>query len=496
MPCTRRAFLASLAASAARLLVAKGTAVPRRPNVLFLLTDDQTFDSIHALGNAQIRTPHIDRLVVRGTAFRNCYNPGGWHGAICVASRTMLNTGRFLWEAQPLEKNRAKLEACPLWARLWREAGYATCLAGKWHVNADPKACFDQVRHVRPGMPPTCEEAYLRPRDGRPDPWDPTDVTRPGHWSGGKHWAAVTADDAIAFLREAPRDRPFFAYIALNAPHDPRQAPAEYQALYPPDRMAVPDNFLPAFPKSGAIGAPPTLRDERLAPTPRTPHAIQVHRSEYYALITYLDAQIGRVLDALDATGHAEDTIVVFASDNGLAVGQHGFMGKQNPFEHSIKVPLILAGPGIPQGQTRDALVYLQDIRPTLLELAGLRDAPSATAFRSFATLLTKDDAGAPFRERIYTAYRTHQRTLRQGDWKLIRLAQGKQAAPRWLLFNLRDDPHERRDLAASPAHAERLEAMRQALREIMLDVSDPLARRPESRQTLPTNPKGSEAKP
>lgn len=471
--CTRRAFLASLAAACA---VRAGEPPARRPNVLLLLTDDQACDTLHALGNPAILTPNLDRLAARGTAFLNCYNPGGWHGAICVASRTMLNTGRFLWDAQPLEKDRAALEAAPLWPRLWRDGGYATFLTGKWHVNADPARCFDHVRHVRPGMPPTCEAAYLRPKDGAPDPWSPSDASRPGHWTGGRHWAAVTADDAADYIRSAPKDRPFFAYVAFNAPHDPRQAPAEYQALYPLDALPLPEDFQPAFPGAAALGSPPTLRDERLAPTPRTPRAIRTHRSEYYALVTYLDAQIGRVLDALDRAGLTENTLVAFASDNGLAVGRHGFMGKQNPFEHSIKVPLILAGPGIPQGQTRRALVYLQDLRPTLLDLAGLRDDPTC-AFRSFAPLLRPGaDPDAPFRDALHTAYRTHWRTLRQGDWKLIRLAQGKGKPFRELLFDLRADPLERRDLAQDPAHAQRLATLRQTLLARMRRTGDPLA--------------------
>lgn len=489
MHCTRRDFLATFAAGLAA--PALPAAPAGRPNILFLLTDDQTFDSIHALGNAHIRTPNIDRLVARGTAFTNCYNPGGWHGAICVASRTMLNTGRFLWQARPLEKDRAAIEAAPLWPRLWRQGGYATYLTGKWHVNADPKALFDRADHVRPGMPPTCEAAYLRPKDGQPDPWDPADTTRPGHWTGGKHWASVTADDAIAYLRaSAKTDKPFFAYVAFNAPHDPRQAPAEYQALYPPDKIPLPDNFLPAYPGAAALGSPATLRDERLAPTPRTPRAIQTHRSEYYAIITYLDDQIGRILATLDQTGLAENTLVALASDNGLAVGQHGFMGKQNPFEHSIKVPLVLAGPGIPRGHTRHALVYLQDLRPTLLELAGLHDAPG-TAFRSFAPLLDPTvPPDTPHRTILHTAYRTHWRTLRQGDWKLILTAQGKNKPMLPRLHNLRDDPNERHDLAQDPAHAQRLAALQATLQTEMQRAGDPLARpRPHVRHTQPTRP-------
>ena len=367
MDCSRRAFLASLAGTALAAGLRGAPSPAKRPNVLFLYTDDQTFNAIHALGNADLRTPNMDRLAARGTAFLNCYNPGGWHGAICVASRTMMNTGLFLWEAMPLEKRREALGNQPLWGRVWRSGGYHTCMTGKWHVGVDPKTCFDDVRHVRPGMPKTVEAAYLRPVEGKEDPWKPYDTSLGGHWEGGEHWAKVTADDAIAFLREAPKDKPFFAYVAFNAPHDPRQAPKEYVDLYPPEKITLPQNFLPEFPGAAAAGAGKELRDERLAPTPRTPHAVRVHRAEYYALITYLDAQIGRVLDALKATGHEEDTIVALAGDNGLAVGSHGFMGKQNMFEHSMKVPLLLAGPGIPKGQVRDALVYLQDLTGHLM---------------------------------------------------------------------------------------------------------------------------------
>lgn len=475
MACSRRAFLASLAGAAATATV-WGGGTAKRPNVLFLYTDDQTWDSIHALGNAEIRTPNLDRLARRGTAFLNCYNPGGWHGAICVASRTMLNTGLFLWEAMPLERRREAMGKQPLWGRVWREGGYRTCMTGKWHVNADPKACFDDVRHVRPGMPKSCEAAYLRPREGKEDPWQPYDKARGGHWEGGEHWAKVTADDAIDFIRGAPKDKPFFAYVAFNAPHDPRQSPKEYVDLYPPEKVAVPKNFLPEFPGAAAMGAPADLRDERLAPTPRTPRAVQTHRAEYYALITYLDAQVGRVLDALRDSGHEGDTLVALAGDNGLSVGQHGLMGKQNMFEHSMKVPLLLAGPGIPRGQVRDALVYLQDLRPTLLGLAGVADSPKVRDFRSFAPLLAPTaNRGTPFRPFVYGAYMRHQRMFRRGDLKLIWLDGGKGKPGRWRLHDLRHDPLEMKDLAGDPRHAEALADMKRGLQAEMKRVHDPL---------------------
>ncbi len=474
--CNRRAFLQALGAAAVTAAVPERRSVAKRPNVLFLYTDDQTFDSIHALGNNEIQTPNMDRLVARGTAFRNCYNPGGWHGAICVASRTMLNTGLFLWEAMPLEKEPRQLAMQPLWGNVWRAQGYLTYLTGKWHVNVPPKLCFEKVEHVRPGMPKSVESAYLRPKPDGSDTWSPYDKSLGGHWEGGTHWAEVGANDAIAFLKEAPRDRPFFAYVAFNAPHDPRQAPKEYVDLYPPEKIALPKNFVPEFPAAKTMGAPATLRDERLAPTPRTPHAVQVHRAEYYALISYLDAQIGRILDALRAEGLEENTLVVLAGDNGLSVGHHGLMGKQNMFEPSMKVPMVLAGPGIPKGEQRSALVYLQDLRPTLFALAGLQEDARVNAFRSFDALL-KPGTGEtiPFRREVYGAYMRKQRMLRRGPWKITWFFGGRGKPGIWGLYNVVEDPDECRNLANDPAQQQRVQVLKQALLDEMRRVHDPL---------------------
>ncbi|MDD2460834.1 MAG: sulfatase-like hydrolase/transferase [Kiritimatiellia bacterium] len=470
----RRAFLSALACAGA-VRFAGHAAAPsgRPPNILLLYTDDQTFDSIRALGNSEIRTPNLDRLAAAGTVFTNCYNQGAWHGAVCVASRTMLNTGRFLWEACAIEKQlKDEADRQRLWPQLMRQAGYRTCMTGKWHVSGiTPAQVFDDARHVRGGMPATCEEAYERPRADGSDPWQPWDTARGGHWAGGKHWSEVTADDAISFLQapQQPHDsRPFFIYAAFNAPHDPRQSPREMVQAYPPGQLALPPNFMPAHPHKDAIGCAHTLRDERLAPDPRTPHAVRVHRAEYYALITWLDAQIGRVLDALDAAGRANDTVIFFTSDNGLAVGQHGFMGKQNMFEHSMKVPLIAAGPGFAAGRRIAAPVYLQDIMPTSLELAGAA-RPAHVRFRSLLPLAR--DSRAPHYDAIYGGYMTLQRMVRVGDMKLIWYPQPKV----FMLFDLARDPHECHDLAGDPAHRATRAALTRRLAALQRELSDPL---------------------
>ena len=466
----RRDFLRVFALTGAACLTGRADEPRGKPNILLLYTDDQTFDSIHALGNGEIRTPNFDRLASSGTIFKNCYNQGGWHGAVCVASRTMLNTGRFLWEACATEKHLKEESAQKrLWPQLMRQAGYRTFMTGKWHITGvQPAELFDEARNVRPGMASTCDAAYERPMEGEPDLWQPWDESRGGHWQGGKHWSAVTADDAIAFLN-APRqaDKPFFIYAAFNAPHDPRQSPKEFVDLYPPDKIALPPNFLPANPYKDAIGCDHSLRDEKLAPDPRTPHAVQVHRAEYYALITYLDQQIGRVLDALEKSGLAANTYIFFTSDNGLSVGQHGFMGKQNMFEHSMKIPLIAAGPGIPKGKQISAPVYLQDVMPTSLELAGAT-MPAYVKFKSLMPLIRGERT--KHYDAIYGAYMKLQRMIRVGDMKLIWYPQPNV----FLLFDLAKDPHEMQNLADNPIHKETLAKLKQRLAELQTEMHDP----------------------
>jgi choline-sulfatase len=413
-----------------------------RPNVVLLLTDDQSFETVGMLGMQRVATPNMDRLAERGRLFTHAYNMGSWSGAVCVASRTMLNTGRFLWTAenvyQDLEDQRL---AGRLWSQLMAGAGYDTYMTGKWHLPADPQQSFAEVRHVRPGMPQDTEAGYNRPLPDQPDRWLPWDREQGGFWQGGTHWSEVVADDSIEFLEQAAkRERPFFMYLAFNAPHDPRQAPREYVERYPTEQVEVPSNFQRLYPFAEAIGCGKTLRDERLAPFPRTEHAIRVHRREYFAAITHLDAQIGRILDALQATGKADDTYVFFTSDHGLAVGHHGLVGKQNMYDHSVRVPLVVAGPGVSAGVCNSS-VYLQDLMPTALELAAA-GRPEQVQFASLTPALR----GAPHQpyDRVYGAYLRLQRMIISGGYKLIAYP----AAGRLRLYHLSEDPEETVDLA------------------------------------------------
>ncbi|MEZ5304904.1 MAG: sulfatase-like hydrolase/transferase, partial [Verrucomicrobiales bacterium] len=219
-----------------------------KPNVLFIFADDMAYDTIACQGNTEIQTPNLDRLAARSTAFRHCYNMGGYHGAVCVASRTMLNTGVFVWHAQREEK-RLKSHYQPnglMWAQLMEKAGYDTYMTGKWHVSVDAASVFGTAKHVRGGMPRQTKEGYDRPVKGQEDVWQPWDKSKGGFWEGGKHWSEVVGDDALEFLDTAKgSENPFFMYIAFNAPHDPRQSPKEYVDRYPLEKISLPKPFLP-----------------------------------------------------------------------------------------------------------------------------------------------------------------------------------------------------------------------------------------------------------
>jgi arylsulfatase A-like enzyme len=274
------------------------------------------------------------------------------------------------------------------------------------------------------------------------------------------------SDAAIRFLREYKEERPFFLYVSYTAPHDPRMAPKEYVALYPPEKIRLPDNFLPEHPfDNGEM----KVRDEQLAPWPRTPEVIRGHIAAYYAMITHLDAEIGRVLKALEETGRADNTVIVFAADNGLAVGQHGLMGKQNLYDHSIRVPLILAGPGVPRGKSVASLCYLHDLFPTLCELAGLA-IPDSVEGRSLNGLMGRRESA---RDSIFLAYRHFQRGVRTDRWKLILYNVGGNLTIQ--LFDLQSDPWERSNLAGEEANFAKVRELITLLRGWMKETGDPL---------------------
>ena len=248
----------------------------KKPNILFIFADDLMFNSIGDLDNCSIKTPNLDRLMDSGVSFSRTYNQGSYSQAVCIASRTMLVTGANLWKAATYSKvkeGNAVNKPEKYWPEYLNEAGYDTYMSGKWHVNeVKPKNIFDYTKDIRGGMARQTQKRYARSfEEEKPDTWSPYDKKLGGFWKGGKHWSEVLADNGVSFLEQAKSsENPFFMYLAFNAPHDPRQAPKEFIDMYPLTEIKVPENFIPEYPYNEYAGAGLGLRDERLAPFPRT----------------------------------------------------------------------------------------------------------------------------------------------------------------------------------------------------------------------------------
>ena len=447
----------------------------RRPNVLVLLTDDQTYRSIHMLGNAQIRTPNLDRLAGRGTTLSHCFNQGGWHGAICMASRAMINTGRHLNQiVTPHDAGAAGwLQTdVPLFGQHFRDHGYNTFGTGKWHNGGDSFArSFSHGDAVfLGGMHPFSDEragggdiilGHDHPRlqhyDGQAGTYEQYE---PGAWS-----TDAFADAAIDFLDgHGQSPDPFMMYVSFTAPHDPRHAPADFLDMYKPEDIELPPNFLPEHPFDQGDAR---IRDEVLLGFPREPADVQREIAIYYAMITHIDARIGDIFEKLDAVGQADNTYIVFTSDHGLAVGQHGLMGKQNQYDHSVRTPMIWAGPGIAPGESTEQFAYIHQTYATMCEFAGL-ETPAHIQAPSLGPVIRGEAEGY---ETIFGMYRDLQRMIRTDRHKLIRYPHNGELQ----LFDMQADPWEIADLAEDPANAQLIRDLDAKLRAWQPIVGDAL---------------------
>jgi arylsulfatase A-like enzyme len=432
------------------------TAAAAKPNILFLFADDQRADTIAAHGNAHIKTPVIDGLARAGVSFRNNYVFGGNSGAVCVPSRAMLHTGKT-WFAM----NTQTLAGEKLMPELLGEHGYTTFGTGKWH-NGQPSwlRAFQHGESVMFGGMSDHTKVPLHDRG--------SDGKMVGPRTGEKFSTELFADAAIRFLEKQtpqPGAKPFFCYIAFTAPHDPRQPPPGFPAHYAA-RPPLPKNFLPQLPfDNGAMNGG---RDENLGAWPRTEAMIRDQLAEYYAMVEHLDAQIGRILATLKARGLADNTIIVYAADNGLALGSHGLLGKQSVFEHSMRTPFIIGGPGIPKNKSVQAFTYLFDIFPTLCDLTGL--TPPAGVFgESVRPLWT--GAKPALRDTVFLPYIQVQRAVRDERWKLIRYPKLGYSQ----LFDLQTDPNETRSVYDDPAHAAHIARLTTAMKFWQQKVGDTL---------------------
>lgn len=436
----------------------------KAPNFLFLFTDDQRQATIRAWGNEDIQTPHLDRLTMDGTSFRSAYIMGASSPAVCSPSRACLFSGRTLWNIEcqgefGFEISK-KFKTLP---QVFRESGYETFATGKNEPGKDGHFArsFSAGESILfKGM--TRNQCKLQLHDFASD----GDYSKKPVLSEGRHSAEIYADACIRFLqKQSKTEKPFFAYVAFQTPHDPLNVPDEYLARYDPAKIKLFEPFYPQHPfDNGMLD----VRDEKLETFPREKEAIRKHLAAYYALVEYTDAQIGRILKVLDDQGLTENTIIVFASDNGLALGSHGLLGKQNVYEHSVKVPLMLSGPGIPKGESREQLCYLYDIYPTLCDLAGLK-TPETVEYQSLAPLIA--DAKAIHRDHLVFGFMSWQRSVRDQRYKLIEYC--VKGARHTQLFDLIEDPSESKNLAEAEGNREHVGRLRRLLESERVNLHD-----------------------
>jgi len=440
---------------------------PDSMNVLLIYTDDQRYNTIGGLGNPEVKTPNLDALLERGTAFTHAHTMGGLHGALCAPSRSMLMTGRPLFR---LDGTGDHIPADHVMLpEILAEAGYMTFATGKWHNDrASFARAFQAGDHIFfGGMHIPAVGGHEAPELFGFDPSGvyPNDDRR----QVDGYSSTLFADATINFLSEVrSMDQPFLAYVSFTSPHDPRTPPEPYASWYHPDSVSLPPNYLSEHPfDNGHLD----VRDERLRELPRTEEMVHEELALYYGMISEVDAQIGRILDALETNGQLENTLVIMAGDNGLAVGSHGLLGKQNLYEHSMRVPLILAGPKIPSNERRSQLVYVFDIFPTIAELLNL-SLPETVEGESLVQWL--DDSQSSGRASVFYAYRDLQRGIRTADgWKHLQYQVNDVHTQQ--LFDLNSDPYETQNLINDSSYQETLDHLRQLLVEESMYWSDPL---------------------
>jgi len=436
-------------------------------NILILYSDDQSYRTIQALGNTEINTPNLDKLVKSGLTFQQAHVMGGHQGAVCIPSRVMLMTGRYV-NRLPGDGNIIPDSLVSL-PEVLRQKGYTTFHTGKWHSDKNSYArMFSKADHIFfGGMHFPKEGGQEHPRVNHFDPTGKYPIEK--SFLSETYSSYLYAQTAIDFLSSSEaKEKPFFCYVAFTSPHDPRTPTAKFAKAYDPSKISLPPNFLPEHPfNNGDLN----VRDENLLPHPRTEKAIKEDIAAYYGMISELDEQIGRIMSTLEKEGLLKNTLIVFAGDNGLAMGQHGLLGKQNLYEHSIRVPMIFSGPGIPKNVRNNSFVYLSDITPTIYDYLKIK-APKTVEAKSLSSIIRNPTKAV--RDQIYNVYGHWSRSLKTKDgYKLI--LYNVDGVLKSQLFNLKTDPWEKHNLAQDKNQQGRILLMRERLKKEMLEKHDNL---------------------
>jgi uncharacterized sulfatase len=464
----RRDFLASGAALAASSLACQTrepAPVPQPPNVLVIYTDEHARWTLGAYGDKQIGTPNIDRIGREGATFHNYFV----NSAVCTPSRGCFITGRYPHShgayRNDVELNRDEVTM----AHMFEQQGYDTAMAGKWHLDGTPRPGW--MTPARSMGFADCKWMYNRGHwkriVERPEGWpdnrsvavvgkNPVIPDEPDGMpdidynvnAEGEFFTDWLADKAIDFMTQ-DRQRPFFYYLSIPDPHGPDSVRAPYDTMFQPEDMPIPNTFyqenLPDWAETARLNQ---LKSDR-ANSVRDPRREQKLRrilTQYFGAVKCIDDSIGRILKALEAKGILDNTLVMFTSDHGDYLGEHGLYNKNQLYEPAHQVAMLLRWPEkIAAGTVVDECVGSVDVQPTLLKLLGLETSGREQGFDASA-LLTGDASGWKNETWIH-----HSSLKRAGiftpEWQFALVDGGDP-----ILFDRRNDPDQVTNLAADPA--------------------------------------------
>jgi N-acetylglucosamine-6-sulfatase len=461
-------LLVATVALAAQPQTSQPAAGPR-PNFIFILIDDLRYDAMSCAGHPFVQTPGIDRIAANGVRFTNAFVTT----SLCSPSRASFLTGMYV-QSHGVRTNEGD-ELDPKWPtfpRVLRQNGYETAYIGKWHMgpSSQPRPGFDYWFSFRG------QGVYIDPEfneNGR-------------EFQAHGYITDLLTDQAVKWIGQ-PRTKPFCLYLAHKAVHD-NWVPAERHAnLYADAKVPEPASYkddLSSKPQWQRVQqirgsrfknpAPPTIPD-RLPPGPWQQRDSQHKRIlNYFRTLAAVDDCVARLLDTLERTGQLNNTVVIFAGDNGFFMGEHGGMGdKRLAYDESMRIPLVACGPGVPRGKLVDGMVLNIDLAPTLLDIAGAPIPPTVEG-RSFKPLL--DDPTAKGRDAfLYEYYREDwlpgiptMLGVRTKDWKYVRYPEIKDIDE---LYDLRADPIEIHNLAATPPAAEQVKRMSAELDRLSREI-------------------------
>ncbi len=468
-----------------------------KPNILLITADQIRWDCLGAAGNPIIQTPNLDRLARRGILFRNGFSPD----PICVPARATIMTGNYPQVCTGHKTNSGKIkEDQPLLTETLKSAGYHTYALGKLHfvpyappgeprlvhgfqhakitesgrmlAKFDPKNELGGIEDYIDYLEDVGWGGYSRAHGiGNNDVRPCRSPLPPEHYVD--HWIADCTIEALNEHQNKRSEQPFFVWMSSPKPHSPYDPPRGYDDLYDPREIPPPFGWRDKSVEPALQEKDPAIDETRFAHgiDSISPEAWQVSRAYYYGSITFLDAQIGRVLEHLEKHDLIDNTLILFTADHGDLIGDFGSCFKACHHNGSVRVPFIAAGPGVKQGAESDARVGLQDILPTFAQAAG-GDIGQEVQGKPLQPVFTSPEKGEDIRQYYYA---TTERgmgfsvMITDGVWKYIYSEAGAIEE----LYNNINDPKEEHNLAENPTHTDKLEEMRKALREEAMKLDD-----------------------